>query len=162
MRGAQAGFAYAVVAAAILAGCRPEHRRAPDQAVFDRITTASFDSAGGRTEDLPSGAYRWVPWWSRKPLPNPSIAPPAPKSKIEPRLLQWLADSSLAKVDTLVVTYVDTVTIASFPELNQNQAKTSVFNTTALIAAQTMIANLQARRAGQYTRGSPARPCRAR
>ena len=151
MNGPRIGCAFAFVGALLLVGCRPTHHPTQHEAPYDLIVTARFDSVGGRTETLPSGAYRWRPWWNRRGNPRPAYAPPSPRSKIDPLLLQWLADSTLAKRDTLVVTYADTVTIAAFPELDPGQAKTSGTNVAALAAAQLMIANLQARRAPQYT-----------
>lgn len=151
MRRTRTGIALASLLALSALGCRPNHHPTHHEGAYDRIATASFDSAGGRTENLPSGAYRWRPWWGRsRPTPPPAVVPPAPHSKIDARLLQWLADSSLTRIDTLVVTYVDTVTIARFPELDPAQSKVSAFNSAALVAAQAMVANLASRRAAQY------------
>jgi hypothetical protein len=108
---ARTGLALAFVGAMVLVGCRPTHHPTQYEAVYDRIVTASFDSMGGRAEDLPSGAYHWRPWWLRKSIQSAPSVPVSPKSKIDPRLRQWLADSSLATRharDHLI----DTVTIA--------------------------------------------------
>lgn len=133
-------------------GCRPHHTVTQSTQPYDLIASGSFDVASGAsTTPLPWNAYkcRWRLCWQKRRV---LYLPPA--AKVDSVLLQWIADSSATKVDTLIVTYVDHLTIPRFPEPAVQQPRSSVFNTSALTQAEVLINTIVAARAPRYSADS--------
>lgn len=74
----------------------------------------------------------------------------APRDKLHPTLRQWLQTRPATDRVTVLVNFEDTLTIPRFPEPAVNEPRSSPTNVKARDRANTLVRELQARRAADY------------